>query len=453
MTDRVRYEPINVFKPQPWQENAWRDKSLIVLLTGGAGGGKSRFAAEKMHAFLKHYPGSTGLMVRKVGQTVKNSIVSFMEHTVIGRDPLVAHRSSFNRFEYNNGSILYYGGMKDREQREAIRSIGRDGSVDIAWMEEANAFSWEDFNELLARLRGKASAWRQLLLTTNPDSQYHWINQRLILGGEASVYFSRARDNPYNPADYETHVLGQLRGFMRARLLEGQWVQAEGLVYDEFDSSPNGHLIEPFPIPTDWRRFRTIDFGFTNPFVCQWWAVDHDNRAYLYRELYMTERTVADHAAHINAFSQAEVYEATWCDHDAEDRATLEDAGIETRPARKDVQSGLQAVKERLKKRKDNTFGLYIFKGALVEEDTSLRSQYRPTCTEQEIPGYVWERDYTGRKNKKETPVKRDDHGLDALRYFCAALARGSMVEIFDMSQLNRYIEEAAHGPSNSTSH
>ena len=32
-----------------------------------------------------------------------------------------------------------------------------------------------------------------------------------------------------------------------------------------------------------------VDFGYTNPFTCQWWAMDHDGRLYLYREIFHQE--------------------------------------------------------------------------------------------------------------------------------------------------------------------
>ena len=61
--------------------------------------------------------------------------------------------------EYDNGSTLPGGGMADDNQREQIRSIGQDGSVDIVWMEEATGFTENDFNEVTARIRGRAAPW------------------------------------------------------------------------------------------------------------------------------------------------------------------------------------------------------------------------------------------------------------------------------------------------------
>jgi hypothetical protein len=41
----------------PWQVDAWRDKSRIVVYGGSAGGGKSRAAAEKMHGYMLEVSG------------------------------------------------------------------------------------------------------------------------------------------------------------------------------------------------------------------------------------------------------------------------------------------------------------------------------------------------------------------------------------------------------------
>lgn len=394
----------------------------MLLLTGSAGGGKSRLAAEKVHAYLKKYPGATGAMLRKNRTAMTNSTVLFMERTIIGNDPNVLHLSSKHRFEYRNGSILAYGGMADDEQREQIRSIGAAGGLDIAWMEEANAFTEDDYNELRGRIRGMAAPWRQLILTTNPDSPMHWVKRRLMDGGEAAVYYSKAADNPNNPAEY-LDTLASMTGVLEQRLNRGLWVQAEGAVYENFDSSI--HVIDPFPIPADWRRIRVIDFGYTNPFVCQWWAFDNDGRMYLYREIYMSQRTVSTHAKQIKALSVMtnakgeevpEPIEVTVCDHDAEDRATLSAEGIPNMPALKDVSPGIQRVAQRLNTAHDGRPRLAVFKNALVEVDRGLEARRKPISTVQEFPGYVWPKDDGGRAIK-EAPVKLDDHGMDTLRY------------------------------------
>lgn len=404
------------FRPYAWQVSPWRDTSPIVLLTGSAGGGKSRLAAEKIHAYCLRYPGAMAMVLRKTRQSLANSTVLFLEREIIGGDPSVRHVTSRHHFAYDNGSILAYGGMADEEQREHIRSIGSAGGLDYCWMEEANKFSEDDYNEVLPRMRGTAAPWRQVLLSTNPDHPDHWIRKRLILGGEAHVYYSSATDNLANPADY-IETLARLTGVQGKRLREGLWCQAEGIVYEDWDDSV--HLIEKFSIPDNWPRYRSIDYGHTNPFVCQWWAEDPDGRLYRYRELYKTGMDIADAAAEIERLSSGERITATIADIQGEIADQLHNHGLSTVYPIKHVAAGIGMVNTRLRRAPDGKPRLYLMRDALTSVDRSLESRRRPTCTEEEILQYVWPRDVGG-KSLKEEPVKENDHGCDAMRYMVA---------------------------------
>lgn len=228
------HKPLAPYAPLNWHYPVLRDKSPVLLATGSAGGGKSRVLGEKGHMFNLKYPGATGLIVRKTREAASRSCVPMMWETVMGGERSgVLFNQSDHIFRYPNGSVIYTGGMKDEGQREAIRSIGGKGAVDWIWIEEATALTLEDFQECKARLRGNAAPWVQIMLSTNPGPPTHWINQQLIVGGEASVYYSSARDNPYNPASYLT-MLDTLTGVQYQRLVLGLWVQSEGAVYDNF---------------------------------------------------------------------------------------------------------------------------------------------------------------------------------------------------------------------------
>jgi hypothetical protein len=232
---------------------------------------------------------------------------------------------------------------------------------------------------------------------------------------------SRHQDNPvlWDGNDWTEQgkrtlaVLDGLTGVRKERLRYGRWVSAEGTVY-HFD--PAVHTVEPFAIPAAWTRARAVDFGFTHPFCCLWAALDPDGRLVVYRELYMTGRTVADHAARINALSAGERIEATVADHDREDRETLHQAGIVTIPAIKDIKSGIDAVTERLKPAADGKPRLFLLRGCLVERDDSLAEKHAPVCLVDEMGSYSWPKDAGGRP-VKDLPVDRDNHAADALRY------------------------------------
>lgn len=261
-TPPTKIHKLAPYAPLDWQYAPLRDKSLVMLMTGSAGGGKSRCAAEKLHALNMKYPESTGVVVRKTREAASRSCVPMLWNTVMGGDRSgVVFNQSDHIFKYPNGSVIYTGGMKDEGQREAIRSIGGKGAVDWIWVEEASALTLEDYQELLARLRGNAADWVQLILTTNPGAPAHWINQRLIKGGEASVYYSGAKDNPHNPPDY-LRILNTLTGTQYQRLVLGRWVQSEGAIYDNFSLEPDGNVTEEAEYNPDLPIAWGVDDGY-----------------------------------------------------------------------------------------------------------------------------------------------------------------------------------------------
>lgn len=222
---------IQVFEPLEWQRAVLDDMNPVLLLTGTAGGGKSRVAYEKLHALCLYYPGVSIGAFRKKRTDIERSVVISLEKRVIGPDPRVNHRKSDFMFEYDNGSVIFYGGMKDDKAREAIRSMGIDGALDFALMEEGTQFDEKDFDELMARMRGTKAGWTQVIIPTNPDKPGHWINRRLIKGGEASVHYSNYEQNIYNSEVYKVG-LSRMKGTTGARLFKGLWIDGEGLVID-----------------------------------------------------------------------------------------------------------------------------------------------------------------------------------------------------------------------------
>lgn len=397
-----------IFHPLPWQIPAWRDKSSVMLLTGAAGGGKSRIAAEKFHGFLLKYPGATGIVGRKDRTSANRSVVQFLLYTVIGNTAWGEYHKSDGLFQYNNGSQAWVVGLNDEAQREGLRSIGKDGSVDVAWFEEANKLSRDDHSEIIARMRGNAGGWRQIIYSTNPDGPEHWIKKQLIDSKQATVFYSRPEDNPNNPQDYLEN-LRNLVGVAHDRLWLGLWVQAEGAIYPEFDS--NVHLVDNIKNLSKTGRFIvSVDFGYTNPFSASLWYIDHEGIIWHYKQIYHTKRTVEDHCTQIKKMIEGLQIEAWITDHDAEDRATLEKhLGVKTLAAFKLVNPGIEAVKKRLK---DNR--LRFYRGALVELDLELEKAKRPTCLTDEIGGYRWS------DKKQDSPIKENDHALDEMRYLIA---------------------------------
>ena len=395
----------------------WLCKAHEVILSGPAETGKTRSALEKLNLLLWKYPKAQAAMVRKQYSDMPGSCIQTWEKKVLWKSlgdkgPILCYGGEKPQFyDYPNGSRLWIGGL---DKPGKVLSSERD-FIYVNQTEELDLTDWET---LTTRATGRAgnAPYSQVFGDCNPGSRTHWILERAN-EGKLTLYHSRHEDNPTLFDGVELSIQGKitlavldnLTGIRHARLRLGQWVSAEGQIYD-YD--PAIHLIDSFSSPADWLRIRVIDFGLVHPFICGWWAVDNDGRMYLYRQIYMTGRTVATHARQINELSIGENISQTVCDHDAEDRQTLEENGIPNIAAKKDVLQGIGKVQDRLKKQTDGKSRLSILRDSLVEVDQSLKMAHKPYAIEQEFDGYIWRNNV-----KKEEPVKEDDHGMDDTRY------------------------------------
>jgi PBSX family phage terminase large subunit len=396
----------------------------IVVLSGPAGTGKSRAALEKLHNLAIRNPGFRAAIVRKTRKSLTNTALVTFERFVMQKafiaNPNVK-RESRSVYHFVNGSAIECAGLDDPSK---ILSA----EYDIIYVMQGEEISQNDAETLTTRLRSGVLDYEQLIIDCNPGSAMHWLH---INKTKYEWLESYHVDNPtlwdsikQNWTERGKRYIDKLKaltGVRYKRLFLGLWVSAEGAVYTEFNNEI--HVIDRFAIPKDWLRLRVIDFGFTNPFVCQWWAFDPLNHdLILYREIYATQTLVEDHAQTINALSQGEVFYVSIADHDAEDRATLLRYGIDTQPAYKAVTLGIEAVQVRLRNAKGRDVsgnGIYFMRDSLVAVDELLAEAHKPTCTLDEIDGYVWELAKDG-KPIKEAPVKLNDHGMDAMRYIVA---------------------------------
>ena len=98
--------------------------------------------------------------------------------------------------------------------------------------------------------------------------------------------------------------LGALDENERRALRYGDWDIFAGQVFREFRRDV--HVVDPFPIPEDWRKFRALDYGYANPACCLWLAIDYDGNIYVYRELYITLLTAKELARRIIELSGEE---------------------------------------------------------------------------------------------------------------------------------------------------
>jgi len=413
------------FRPYGAGHEIFSDRSKELILVGPAGTGKSRAILEKCHAIAEKYPRSRGLFLRQTRHSLTESaLVTFEEKVVPEGHAILQGAARLNRhsYVYPNGSEIILGGM---DKPTKVMST----EYDWAYIQEAIELSEDAWEAVTSRLRNGVMPYQQLIADTNPDKPTHWLKAR-IDAGRTKALQSFHRDNPVfwdqerndwtdRGREYVLGTLANLTGPRRGRLYLGQWTGAEGTVYeDSWDARKN--ILPRFEIPREWPRYWIVDFGFTNPFVWQAWAEDPDGRLYRYREIYKTKTLTEDHALRILQLTKNEPRPVKIiCDHDAEDRATFEKkTGLKTVAAKKTVSDGIQAVAARLREAGDGRPRMFFLEGSLDERDQELAAAHKPTCTEQEFDGYVW--DQRSGQKKGDQPMKEDDHGMDTTRYMAA---------------------------------
>lgn len=422
---------VQTYEPRGGAVDVLKAREKVVLASGPAGTGKSLACLYKAHLTALMVPGSRQLILRQTHSSLTSSTLVTFEQQVIAAAMAKGEVKWFGgsgrkppAYEYKNGSSILVGGL---DQPGKLLST----EYDRIFIDEANQVTITAVEVLLTRLRASAPTYKQLLLATNPDHPDHHL-LKMTETGEARIIYSLHRDNPryvnsdgsYTPegADYMS-ILDKLTGVRRLRYRDGIWAAAEGMVFEDWRAAAN--VVETLPDMTGWPLLLAVDFGFSNPFVCQWWRIDPDGRMWLTREIHKTQVLVEDHARHIRAIMDENPDEpvpfAVVADHDAEDRATLtRHLKLPTVAAKKAVTRGVQLVQARVRPAGDGLPRLLVFKDAVVGRDDIGDAQKRPRGFLGEVNGYVWEAVRGKDGIVKEVPVKLNDHSMDAGRYAVA---------------------------------
>lgn len=224
--------------------------------------------------------------------------------------------------------------------------------------------------------------------------------------GEVWYEFIEWADNPYLSRREIKEFTSSMSESELNRRRYGRFVTDNGQVYTEFDE--NVHVIEPFAVPEEWQDTLSIDPGLRNPLSCHWYAVDYDGNVYVIAEHYAQGLDVAAHSekireisdkigwrrdfgGNINALIDSAANQKTLAYSKSVAELFYENGINVNTNVNKDLFSGINRVKGYFKSRR-----LFIFKNCV----NLIR----------EIKGYRW--------GDGDTPVKKDDHALDELRYY-----------------------------------
>mgnify|MGYP000993654163 CR=1 FL=1 len=292
------------------------------------------------------------------------------------------------------GRRVYVMGASDVKAELTLRGL----TVAMAYVDEITTIPELFFVQLLGRM---SVAGAQLFGTTNPDSPQHWLKvgylDRLLDLPHWRLWHFTMADNPGLTDEYKAQKALEFTGLWYRRFIKGEWVQAEGAIYEQWDQ--DRHVVDELPANLTPLGVG-IDYGTTNPTRGEYLAYGGDPvRLYITAEWAPPKGTEAQRSASLRAWL-GQRDPVPWIPVDpaaAGFRQQLHQDGVRNvMPASNSVLPGIRLV------------------SSLLAAD---RLRIHSSCTEliKEIPGYMWDPKATAKG--EDAPIKLNDHAADAARY------------------------------------
>ena len=327
--------------------------------------------------------------------------------------PLLAVKWVRTRFsvQYNRGDHVVIARDGDRENRFYLFG-GKDESsymliqgVTLAGvlLDEVALMPRSFVEQALARCSIKGS---KLWFNCNPENPQHWFRQEWILQPEkhnALHLHFLMDDNPSLDEATKARYKSMYSGLFYERYILGRWVMSEGLIYDMFDPTENVYRQAPVGMYDVSQRYIACDYGTTNPTVFldiyddgEQIRVDREYRWDSRKE--RRQKTDQEYADDFLGFMGPERPATVLVDPSAASFiVALRQRGVYVREADNDVLDGIRKTGVLLNRRE-----------ILIHE--------RCSGLLDELGTYLWDEKASLRGEEK--PVKQQDHGPDALRYF-----------------------------------
>lgn len=376
-----------------------RSTKRIVVNRGSAGSSKSysicqlmlyKFINESHKKFFicrKHLPA-----LRQSCYLVMSELAS--EYRI--KEDIHEEKVHMNWFYGSN--MIHFGGLDDPEKVKSAE-------YNYIWPEEATEFTYDDFRQLLLRLRApsKDGMKNQMFLSFNPIDEFHWIKTKVLDNPEYDVeeIHSTYKDNPFLDADTRKELdnLEKIDPSYYNIYSLGNWGKLENLIYKNWD------IVDWVPdIAACERVGYGLDFGYNDPTVLVRVSLKGKD-AYLEQILHHTKLTSSDLIQKMQDLlppPEIRKKQAIYADPSRpEEIEELKKAGFWVKPAVRSIVPGIDSVKR---------YRLHIKSDSL-----DMIKEFR---------GYAWKKDRHG--NVTDEPLGVLDHGPDAVRYFIHTATRGS---------------------------
>ncbi|NBI10590.1 PBSX family phage terminase large subunit [Colidextribacter sp. OB.20] len=293
---------------------------------------------------------------------------------------------------------FYLFGGKDEGSAALIQGITLAGTL----LDEAALMPRSFVEQAIARCSVTGS---RLWFSCNPESPAHWFYQEWVRKAEEKkalrLHFTM-EDNPGLSRAVRERYANTFQGTFYRRFVLGEWVAAEGLVYDFFDES----FVKPVPEEPFEEWYISVDYGTSNPTSMGLWGRKNGGW-YRTAEYYYDgraarrQKTDEEYADDLAGLAGGRPVRAVVADPSAASFCeTLRRRGWRVRKADNRVLSGIRLTARLLKSGE-----LVICQGC----ENAIR----------EFGLYRWDDRYQGQDQVR----KEHDHAMDEIRYFAAVVA------------------------------
>ena len=409
------------------QRAAWRamDSHPLVICEGAVRSGKSVAADHAFMDFALRGPWGNMLLAGKTHDSAARNVIYPLED-LFGRDLIRYNRGT--RELYIGKRRIYVVGANDERATDKIRGLTLAG----AYVDEASTVPEQFWIMLRSRLSIDKA---RMIATTNPDAPLHWLKRDWLDRADdldIARFSFRVEDNPYLPPAYVESIRREFVGLWYRRFVLGEWVAAEGAVYDLFDHER--HVVETLPRMQYW--WLGVDYGTATVTHAVLGGLGEDGVMYIAREWRWDahekhrQLTDADYSRELAAWVQG------GCDgvyrlNDKPAPVPLERVIVDPSAVSFIAQlrrDGWATVREA-----DNAVldGIRYTASLLSAGKLLVHSSCKHLL--HEIDGYVW--DPKAQARGDDAPLKVNDHAVDSCRYLCYTTrryTRHGLLNIFD---------------------
>jgi phage terminase large subunit len=368
---QAKIKTTNVFN------KAYRSKTRITCLQGGTRSSKTYSLCQLFIVKCLEDTGRTFTIVRKTLPALKGT--AYRDVLNILKDMELYSEENHNKSELSyllNGNLIEFISV---DQPQKIRGRKRN----YLWLNEANELTYEDWTQLILRTT------EQIYLDYNPSDPYSWIYEKVQTRDDCTFIKSTYKANPFLDEDTIAEI-------ERLKDIDPDYWRVYGL--GEIGSIQT-MIFRNFNLVDDVQGKLIgygLDFGFTNSPTALVEVRQLDDNLYIKELLYEKRLTNTDLANKLKEFGISRQSEIIGDSAEPKSIEEIYRQGFNIKPAKKGagIHLGLDIMRR--------------YKIHITKDSLNAIKEFR---------GYKWSTDKNG--DVLNTPVKVNDHLIDATRYLC----------------------------------